>query len=242
METKEAIEVLRKDEEYYNGIGKNYLSNSNINTLLKSPKDFHVVEPKSVDMIMGNAIHEITFFGKTNLPSIESSTRTTKVYRERGTEEHILLAKEMEACHNIAKTLRNTKAADILFDKENVYEEPMIKDLFGNGVLWKGKADIINSNIDRVIDLKSTSNIDAFTSKGRMFNYDSQAWIYRELFGMEVMFFVIEKNSLRMKRIDVSDETYEKGKIKAMEAEQNYIDMILNKTSDPLQYVEYGIF
>ena len=118
----------------------------------------------------------------------------------------------------------------------------MIKDLFGNGVLWKGKADIINSNIDKVIDLKSTSNIDAFTSKGRMFNYDSQAWIYRELFGMEVMFFVIEKNTLRMKRIDVSDETYEKGKIKAMEAEQNYIDMILNKTSDPLQYVEYGIF
>ena len=210
METKEAIEVLRKDEEYYNGIGKNYLSNSNISTLLKSPKDFHVVEPKSVDMIMGNAIHEITFFGTTNLPSIESSTRTTKVYRERGTEEHILLAKEMEACHNIAKTLRNTKAADILFDKENIYEEP--------------------------------SNIDAFLSKGRMFNYDSQAWIYRELFGMEVMFFVIEKNSLRMKRIDVSDETYEKGKIKAMEAEQNYIDMILNKTSDPLQYVEYGIF
>jgi len=242
METKEAIEVLRKDEEYYNGIGKNYLSNSNINTLLKSPKDFHVVEPKSVDMIMGNAIHEITFFGSTNLPSIESSTRTTKVYRERGTEEHILLEKEMEACHNIAKTLRNTKAADILFDKDNIYEEPMIKDLFGNGVLWKGKADIINSNIDRVIDLKSTSNIDAFTSKGRMFNYDSQAWIYRELFGMEVMFFVIEKNSLRMKRIDVSDETYEKGRIKAMEAEQNYIDMILNKTSDPLQYVEYGIF
>ena len=45
-----------------------------------------------------------------------------------------------------------------------------------------------------------------------------------------------------MNRIDLSDETYEKGKIKAMEAEQNYIDMILNKTSDPLQYVEYGIF
>ena len=45
-----------------------------------------------------------------------------------------------------------------------------------------------------------------------------------------------------MKQIDVSDETYENGRIKAMEAEQNYIDMILNKTSDPLQYVEYGIF
>ena len=98
----------------------------------------------------------------------------------------------MEACHNIAKTLRNTKAADILFDKENVYEEPMIKDLFGNGVLWKGKADIINSNIDRVIDLKSTSNIDAFTSKGRMFNYDSQAYIYQQLFGYEMLFIAID--------------------------------------------------
>lgn len=242
METKEVIDILRKDEEYYNGIGKQYLSNSNINTLLKNPKKFGVTETKSVDMIMGNAIHEITFFGATDLPSIETSSRNTKVYREKDSDEPILLQKEMDACHNIASTLRNTMAASILFDKNNTYEEPMVKDLFGNGVLWKGKADIINPNIDRIIDLKSTSNVDAFKSKGRMFNYDSQAWIYRELFGMEVMFFVIEKDSLRMKQIDVSDETYENGRIKAMEAEQNYIDMILNKTIDPLQYVEYGIF
>lgn len=242
MENKEAIEILRKDEEYYDGLGKNYLSNSNIRTLLKNPKKFGATETKSVDMIMGNAIHEITFFGSTNLPSIDASTRNTKIYRERDSDEPVLLLKEMDACHKIAKTLRNTEAASILFDKDNTFEEPMIKDLFGNGVLWKGKADIINTNINRIIDLKSTSNVDAFSSKGRMYNYDSQAWIYRELFGMEVMFFVIEKESLRMKRIDVSDETYEKGKIKAMEAEQNYIDMILNKTSDPLQYVEYGIF
>lgn len=242
METSEVIKLLRKEEEYYNGIGKKYLSNSDISTLMKNPKKFGISEPKSVDMIMGNAIHDITFFGSTSLPCIDTSSRNTKMYRERLFEEHILLSKEMDACHNIANTLRNTKAAEILFDKSNTYEEPTVKDLFGNGVLWKGKADIINTSIDKIIDLKSTSNIDAFTSKGRMFNYDSQAWIYRELFGMDVMFFVIEKDSLRMKRIDVSDETYEKGKIKAMEAEQNYIDMILNKTSDPLQYVEYGIF
>jgi len=44
-----------------------------------------------------------------------------------------------------------------------------------------------------------------------------------------------------MKQIEVSDETLEKGKMKAIEAEQNYLDMFVNKSIDPAQYVEYGI-
>jgi len=241
MKYKEIINTLRIDEEYYNGIGKKYLSNSNIEVLRKNPKDFKKETEKTVDMIMGNAVHELTFFGKTDLTSIDASSRNTKIYRQKEIDGHVLLNKEMEQCKLISKTLRQTKAADILFDDKNIYEEPMIKDIFGNGVLWKGKADIISPVVNKIIDLKTTSNIDAFGSKARLYNYDSQAWIYQELFDLDVMFFVIEKGSLRMKQIDVSDETLEKGKIKAMEAEQNYLDMYVNKTIDPTQFVEYGI-
>ena len=58
---------------------------------------------------------------------------------------------------------------------------------------------------------------------------------------MDVMFFVIEKESHRMKIIEVSDETLERGRNKAEEAEQNYIEMFVEKTADPKQFVEYGL-
>lgn len=241
MEFKEIIKTLRKDDEYYDGIGKKYLSNSNIETLLKNPKDFGVPTQKTIPMLMGNAVHEITFFGSTALPSIDVSSRNTKAYKDRDMDGPVLLKKELDECHRIADTLRKTKAAEVLFEDVNIYEEPMVKDLFSNGVLWKGKADIISPVVNKIIDLKTTSNIDAFASKARMYNYDSQAWIYKQLFNLDMMFFVIEKDTMRMKQIEVSGETLEKGKMKAIEAEQNYLDMFVNKSIDPAQYVEYGI-
>ena len=40
IDRKDVIIKLQDDEEYYNGIGRKYLSNSDIGTLLKNPKDF----------------------------------------------------------------------------------------------------------------------------------------------------------------------------------------------------------
>ena len=39
-EQKEVIELLRNDEEYYNGVGKQYRSNSDIYKLLNDPEQF----------------------------------------------------------------------------------------------------------------------------------------------------------------------------------------------------------
>ena len=38
---KDIIKLLQDDREYYDGVGKNYLSNSNIGDLLKNPKNFN---------------------------------------------------------------------------------------------------------------------------------------------------------------------------------------------------------
>ena len=51
MEYKEIIKTLRQDDEYYDGIGKKYLSNSNIETLLKNPKQYGVPKQKTVAML-----------------------------------------------------------------------------------------------------------------------------------------------------------------------------------------------
>jgi len=239
---KSIIKKLRDDNEYYNGIGNKYLSNSNIEVLRKNPKEYGLPQDKTVPMLLGNYIHELTFFGKSDVKSVEASNRNTKIYKEAA-EEHgmMLLSREVEMANKLVETIRGIEGASQLFDKKNKYEEPMIKDLFGNGIMWKGKADIINPTYNKIIDLKTTSNIDSFAQKARLYNYDSQAWIYKELFGMELTFFVVEKGSYRCKIVEVSEETLLKGRDKALEAETNYIDMHLKKTSDPNQFVEYGI-
>ena len=239
---KEIINKLRDDNEYYNGIGNKYLSNSNIEVLRKNPKEYGKIQEKTVEMLIGNYVHELTFFGKSSVKTVDASNRNTKIYKDAA-EEHglMLLAKEVEMANQLVQTIKSLDSASILFDKKNKYEEPMVKDLFGSGVMWKGKADIINPTYNKIIDLKTTSNIDSFAQKARLYNYDSQAWIYKELFGLDLTFFVVEKGSYRCKIIEVSDETLLKGRDKALEAETNYIDMFLKKTSDPNQFVEYGI-
>ena len=38
----EVLSLLKNDTEYYSGVGKNYLSNSDIGTLLTNPRNFGV--------------------------------------------------------------------------------------------------------------------------------------------------------------------------------------------------------
>ena len=52
------------------------------------------------------------------------------------------------------------------------YEVPEIKEI--EGVMWKGKADIINHEEKLVIDLKTTGDIDRFQWSAKKFNYDEE--------------------------------------------------------------------
>ena len=46
MNQKEILKKLEKDENYYGKFGKQYLSNSDISTLLKNPLALHTPEKK----------------------------------------------------------------------------------------------------------------------------------------------------------------------------------------------------
>ena len=65
--------------------------------------------------------------------------------------------------------------------------------------MWKGKADIINHDERLIVDLKTTSDIDKFKYSANQYNYDSQAFIYNQLFNYEIMFIVIDKQTLQIK-------------------------------------------
>ena len=73
------------------------------------------------------------------------------------------------------------------------FEMPEVKEI--KGVIWKGKADVVNHDEKLIIDLKTTGDINKFKSSAWKFNYDSQAYIYSKLFGYEFLFIVIDKNT-----------------------------------------------
>ena len=116
----------------------------------------------------------------------------------------------------------------------NEYEAPMIKEI--EGVMWKGKADIINHEEKLVIDLKTTGDIDRFQWSAKKFNYDSQAYIYQQLFGYEMLFIAIDKKTHQIGMFDCSPKFYESGKEKVIKAIEVYDLFYKTDDFDPAQY------
>ena len=110
--------------------------------------------------------------------------------------------------------MKNSSFKDEIYSEGALYEQPMVAEFFG--VNFKGKADIITK--DKIIDIKTTSNIAKFRSSAYAYNYDSQAYIYSSMFDLPFEFFVIDKNTLQLKRITCSAEFLERGKEKVERA------------------------
>ena len=81
---KEIYDKLRDDEHYYGDFGKQFLSNSDISTLLKNPKDLHKPKPSSPALLVGGYFHTaILEPDKLNrFKIVEANTRNTKAYKE----------------------------------------------------------------------------------------------------------------------------------------------------------------
>ena len=93
-----------------------------------------------------------------------------------------------------------------------------MKDVLGQ--LWKGKADIVSENI--IIDLKTTGDIHRFKYSARAYNYDSQAWLYEQLFGKPLVFYVIDKETAQLGVFRPTEEFLMFGKQKVEQAIEVY--------------------
>ena len=114
------------------------------------------------------------------------------------------------------------------------YEIPGITKI-GN-YMWKGKADIVNHEDKLVVDLKTTGDISKFRWSASKYNYDSQAYVYRELFGYDMVFVVIDKTTHQIGIFDCSDEFYASGKDKVNRAMDAYELFYDTEGFDPKQY------
>ena len=237
MTKKEILKKLENDEDYYGEFGQQYLSNSHIATLLKNPLSLHEPSRQTPAFLIGGYFHTAILEPDKlkKFKIVQSHTRNTKVYKEISDGELCLLQHEVDQIELMTdKLLSNNICKGLIRDSKAEYETPAIKKI--EGEMWKGKADIINHNEKLVIDLKTTNDIQKFRWSASKFNYDSQAYIYSELFGYEMIFMVIDKNTHQLGIFDCSDEFYATGKDKVQRAVEAYKLFYKQKDFDPKQY------
>jgi hypothetical protein len=197
LDIKSVLEILRDDNEYYSGEGRNYLSNSDIGTLLSNPQDFGKTREDNKAFMDGRYFHQSILepHKVEGMHIVDVSTRTTKEYKaycETHNLPFCMLKKEKDDIDKLISIIKsNITFFEQIYNNGNEYEVPAIGQI--QGMWWKGKADILGS--DCVIDLKTTSDIHKFKYSAKSYNYDSQAYIYQELFGKPLRFLVIDKGT-----------------------------------------------
>ena len=232
---KKIIEKLKQDEHYYGDYGKQFLSNSNISTLLKNPRLLKEDKPKTSAMLMGGYFHT-TILEPDKLEQfkiIKSTTRNTKQYKEMSGGEICLLQHEVDKIELMREAVMDNKICRELISGD--FEVPGYTEIFGNN--WKGKADVINHDEQLIIDLKTTSDIDKFRWSASKFNYDSQAYIYRLLFDYDMLFMVIDKETLQIGLFDCSGDFYKSGMDKVRKATDAYDLFYKTDDFDSKQYL-----
>jgi hypothetical protein len=88
---------------------------------------------------------------------------------------------------------------------------------------FRGKADILGS--DRIVDLKTTTDIRAFRYSAQKYSYDMQCYLYCQLFNKtpdQFTFIALDKSSLDIGIYHCSQEFYFSGEQKVEAAIETY--------------------
>jgi hypothetical protein len=237
MKEDEVIQKLREDEHYYGEFGKQFLSNSDISTLLSNPLAYgKSMEMRPAFLVGGyfhTAILEPDKLKKYKV--VEATTRNTKAYKEISGGELCLLQHEVDQLEIMIDTMLSNDVCKNLIRSNNAeYELPGIGEICDR--FWKGKADIVNHDEKLIIDLKTTADINKFRWSASKYNYDSQAYIYQTLFGYDMVFIAIDKKTNQIGIFDCSPQFLEKGKDKVEQAVEAYNLFYKNKDFDPQQF------
>ena len=237
MNKEEVIDKLRADEHYYGSFGKQYLSNSDISTLLNNPLAYGKPSEMRPAFLVGGYFHTAILEPDKlkKYKVVEATTRNTKAYKEISGGELCLLQHEVDQLEvMIDAMLANDVCKGLIRSVNAEYEVPGVGDI--SDTFWKGKADIINHDEKLIIDLKTTADINKFRWSASKYNYDSQAYIYQKLFGYDMVFIAIDKKTNQIGIFDCSPQFLEKGKDKVEQAVEAYNLFYKNSDFDPEQF------
>lgn len=228
------LALLNDDKEYYGGVGKKFLSNSDIGTLLTNPKDFGKSREDSKAFMDGRFFHQLLLEPEKaeDTPFVDVSTRNTKEYKNYCEERNLpfcMLKKEQDEVRDLVSTMKsNITFYDEIYREGNQFEVPAIGMI--QGMMWKGKADIVGN--DFLIDLKTTGDIQKFKYSAKAYNYDSQCYIYQQLFGKPLVFYVIDKTTGILGIFKPSPEFIESGERKVARAIEVFSKYFGSKPTD----------
>lgn len=215
----EITEKLKDDSLYYGEYGQQWMSNSDIYTLINNPLNYRKAKEQTKPMLEGRYFHT-AILEPEKLKSFviaDATSRNSKKYKELAEEhgEMLMLQKEKEDIDKAVLTIKsNMDMAEEIYLPTNLFEVPMVKNI--KGMDFKGKADIVCT--DKLIDLKTTSDINKFRSSAYRYNYDSQAYIYQELFNVPLEFYVIDKSTFQLAIYKPTEEFLRNGEQKVEKA------------------------
>lgn len=235
----EILNRLRDDNDYYGAFGKQFLSNSDIDTLLNNPKEFGKRSSEdNVNYAKGRYFHQLILepLKAAETKFVDASTRTTKIYKDFIEQHHMsfaLLQKEGEEIRGCVNTMiQNISFFEGIRQDGNQYEVPAIAEI--KGLIWKGKTDILCT--DKLIDLKTTSDIKDFKWSARKYNYDSQCYIYQQLFGKPLVFYVVDKTSGMLGIFRPTEEFVKRGEEKVERAVEVYHKFFGDNPTENIEY------
>ena len=237
MKKSDILKKLSNDKHYYGDFGKKYLSSSDVGVLLSNPLALKKEQKQTAAFLVGGYFHT-TILEPDKLKKfkvIPTTTRNTKLYKEMSGGELCLLQHEVDMIKKMSEKMLSNKICDGLIRGNWVeYEKPMITKI--GKYMWKGKCDVLNHDDQLVIDLKTTNDINNFRRSAFRYNYDVQAYVYRKLFGYDMLFMVIDKNTQQIGMFDCSDEFYRSGEDKVERAMEAYDLFFKSKDFDPKQF------
>jgi exodeoxyribonuclease VIII len=238
MSKEEILEKLKDDQHYYGEFGQQFLSNSNIGTLLTNPLLLRQKQEPNINFAIGGYFHTMILEPEKleKYKIIDATTRNTNKYKELSGGEICLLQHEVDKIELMRDKVMANKVCESLIKGFNVeYEVPGVGEI--EGLMWKGKADILNHDEGLIVDLKTTSDITQFPYSAKKYNYDSQAYIYRKLFGYDLVFMAIDKQTHQIGIFDCSEAFLKNGEDKVRRATDAYNLFFKTEDFDPQQYL-----
>jgi hypothetical protein len=241
---EELLANMYDDSFYYGYLGQNALSSSSIKTLISSPKTYYFTTKygsgETQALRDGKLFHTMILEPEklNDIIFVDAATKASKEYKlAKETGKEVYTKSEKKAAERLCDALlRNEAVKEYLTNAE--FEVPQIAMI--DNLPIRAKADILKGNT--IIDLKTTTGIKDFRYSADKYSYDLQAWLYREMFGVENFIFIaIDKGSLDIAIFECSDEFYEKGKQKFEQGVSNYKYFFQTDGVDLDQYVLRGV-
>ena len=242
-DSEELLLKMIDDDFYYDYLGKQALSSSNLKLLLSSPKQYVArllgSSESSQALRDGKLFHwrilEPEKFDALHI--VEVASKNTKTYKAAVEEfGEVYTRPEVDNAELLAEVLlANTEAASFLEGAE--FEVPAIAMI--DGLAFRGKADIKKGT--KIIDIKTTTEIQKFHYSARKYSYDLQAALYLELFpdAEEFIFLCIDKKTRDIAVYECSPEFIESGQEKLSKGIDRY-KFFFQGDVEVDQYVYYG--